>query len=84
VGDGQREGVVISLDHDGAHVLVEQTGEEWYFPTTLVPESLAANDVVVLQGSGRDVRIVGTDSLMPSVEARLQRGLNRRRFALSA
>jgi len=80
--DDVRHGVVIELDDRVATIVVGEPGgveEEWYFPASMVPAQVAVNDLVVLEGAGRSLRITGPDPL--GVESRLQRGMAQRRLA---
>ncbi|MEJ5254867.1 MAG: hypothetical protein WHS89_05910 [Acidimicrobiales bacterium] len=77
-----RSGVVIALDDAVATIVLTDPEEEWYFPASLVPEHVGVDDVVVIEGAGRSLRIVAKDPLAPSVESRLERSLNRRRLGL--
>lgn len=77
-----RNGVVIALDDEVATIVITDPEEEWYFPASLVPDDVRVDDVVVIEGSGRNLRIVAKDPLKPSVESRLDRSLNRRRLDL--
>jgi hypothetical protein len=74
---------VISLEDGIATVLVGEEGEEWAFPAHLLPSDCSNQSVIVLTGEGRDLRVLGLAEQAHdgSVECRLNRGLNRRRFA---
>lgn len=77
-----RSGVVIALDDEVATIVITEPEEEWYFPAALVPEGVGVDDVVLIEGSGRNLRILAKDPLAPSINARLDRSLNRRRLDL--
>lgn len=62
-----------------AVVLVGAEGDEWDFPLDLLPADVGPGTELELEGHGRDLRVTGVGSSHSSVEARLDRGLNRKR-----
>ena len=73
------QAIVESIDDGVAIVLVGDGMEEWDFPAHLLPDGAVEGSVLLLAGTGRDVRIVGLGAGRDSVEGRLDRGLSKKR-----
>jgi hypothetical protein len=76
---GQTFGIVDRIEDGVAIVLVGNDLEEWDFPAHMLPPEAKPDDVLILEGWGRNFKVVGLDRLNPSIEARLGRALLRRK-----
>jgi hypothetical protein len=62
-----------------ATVLIGEDFDEWTFPTHVLPAGVHEESFVLIEGTGRDLTVIGVAHSVPSLESRLTRDLNRRR-----
>ncbi|GIU84540.1 MAG: hypothetical protein KatS3mg008_1315 [Acidimicrobiales bacterium] len=74
-GAGQTFGIVDRIEDGVAIVLVGNDLEEWDFPAHMLPPEAQPEDVLILEGWGRDFKVVGIEKLNPTIEARLGRAM---------
>jgi hypothetical protein len=67
------------MDDAMATVELGEQHEEWVFPLTMLPPDVAIDSVLTFTGSGQ-TEVIDHQLPAPSVEDRLGRALNRRRF----
>ena len=83
VRDGQaarlRRAIAVLDEDDVATVLIGEDFEEWTFPTLVLPPDVKEECFVLIEGSGRDLQVIGVAHSLPSLDSRLGRRLNRKR-----
>jgi hypothetical protein len=72
-------GFVERIEDDLATVLIGEDFEEWTFPIHVLPEDVKEESFVLIEGAGRDLRVIGVAHSLPSLDSRLDRRLNRKR-----
>jgi hypothetical protein len=71
---------IVDRIRDGlATVLVGPQEEEWAFPAHILPPEAVEGSVLILEGSGRNFRVIGIGAGRDGVQERLSRTLNQRR-----
>jgi len=75
-------GVVDSIEHDLARVLIGPAEDEWFFPLATLPDGADIGNLIAFsEVDGRFVAdgFFGPQETDNSIESRLSRGINRRR-----
>jgi hypothetical protein len=79
IGTSTQYGFVERIEEDVATILIGDDFEEWTFPTHVLPTDVHEESFVLIEGTGRDLTVIGVAHSVPSLESRLTRDLNRRR-----
>ena len=81
-GNEAVSGVVDSIEHDLARVLIGPAEDEWFFPLATLPDGVEVGNLIALtEVDGRFTAdgFAGPQDTDNSIESRMARGINRRR-----